>query len=389
MGRGEISLILPIKKESKESIKTTLDSLEEIYRRNRFGKLYIVHPADDEVSRRNLSKLLREARYSYPIKIVVSPNIDKLKATDINYVLNNYVDDDITGVFDADNYIDKEILSKILEAFNRGYVAVSPRVYRYRSSFIGRLIFVESIIWYDIWISIFQRLNLHTPLSGEGLFIKTEVIKKLGGFPEELAEDAALSVILALNNLRYGYVDSYVIELAPKNLRALIKQRIRWYRGHLRVLFKLIRLGLMRRSLSKVLSTYIILFTPTMIYLAPIGYEIYRILPSMNEVNSIVRTVENDILEVMFLLSSPTQLLKINDLSKIFLIVAFYSYILMLGIISYQLITRHRRVLGLREILKILVIGIVGLPIYWFIVLIAFLLSLKPQKTIWYRTERR
>ncbi len=386
-----ISLILPVKNESKESIKTTLDSLEKIYSRDNFSKLYIVYPLNDQVSKKSLKEILSETKYSYPIEVVESPNTDGLKALDLNYVLYNYAEEDIIGVFDADDFIDTEILTKVREAFKKGYVAVSPRVYRYRPSLLGRLVYVETVIWYDIWINILQRLNLHTPLSGEGLFVKTSVVKSLGGFPPELAEDAALSVLLGLKGYMYGYIDSYVIELAPRSIKALIKQRIRWYKGHLKIFLNLLRTKLFLKSISRIFATYIMIFTPSIIYLAPVSLEIYNLRHVLRNTQDPYSLIKYFIEDSMSLLTVPTQLINgyYNDLLRIFLASLLYSYIALLVILIYQLIKRHGRIIGLREIVSISIISIFMLPIYWLFLSIAFILSLKPSGNKWYRTERR
>ncbi len=388
---GDISLILPIRNESKESIKTTLDSLEKIYFRNRFSRLYIVYPLNDYFSKENLKEILRETKYSYSIEIIESPSRDSLKALDLNYVLHNYAKEDVIGIFDADDLIDTEILEKVQEAFKRGYVAVSPRVYRYRRSLLGRLIYAETVIWYDIWINLLQRLNLHTPLSGEGLFVKTSVIKNLGGFPSELAEDAALSAILGLRGYKYGYIDSYVIELAPRSIKALIKQRIRWYKGHLKIFLDLLRTRLFLRSASRIFTAYIMIFTPSIVYLAPIGLEIFNLRNILRNTRDLYSLFEYLVQDTMNLLITPAQIINgyYSDSLRVSTASLLYSYIALLAILIYQLFRKHRSLLGLREVVLISIVSIFTLPIYWLLLSIAFMLSLKPSENKWYRTERR
>ena len=44
------------------------------------------------------------------------------------------------------------------------------------------------------------------PLSGEGLFVRTSVLREVGGFPEVLTEDAYLGIILTERGKRFGLV---------------------------------------------------------------------------------------------------------------------------------------------------------------------------------------
>lgn len=67
-------------------------------------------------------------------------------------------------------------------------------------------------------------------MTGKILYVRSEVLKELGGFPEELAEDKSLTLELAKRGLKTCYIDSYSFTLSPKDLKSLINQR-RWSRA--------------------------------------------------------------------------------------------------------------------------------------------------------------
>ena len=392
MSDHRISLILPLKREKKESIQTTLDSLERVYNRSRFSRVYVVYPEKDLITKRSLLEILRERRYSFDIEIIESSNSRGLKASDLNHVINEYIgDEDIVGIFDADDHVDPEIINIVTRALERGYAAVSPRVYRYRLSFFGRLVFAETILWYDLWLRILEKLDLHTPLSGEGLFFKADVVKRLGGFPEELAEDAALSILLAMNNHRYGYIDSYVIELAPRSLSALIKQRIRWYKGHLRILVRILRASISKRVLARILSTYSIILIPSITYLAPVGLEVYVYLSRADSSkNQLINLFSIEYLSsVLDIVTHPDKIFRDADPVRSLIAVLLYIYMAQVVFLIYRVLRFHRSIIGLRESIKTLVVSILALPLYWFILAIAFLVSMIPRRVEWYRTDRR
>lgn len=372
-----ISILIPLKNESRESIETTLDSIEAFDYSKDFLDVYLIYPANDHVTREGVQKILRDKKYSYDIKIFEIANSRGLKSSDINRVLDK-TSGDIIGVYDADDLIDRRQIKKVLDAFSRGYVAVSPKVYRYRRSVLGRLVFIETVLWYDLWIELFRRLRLHTPLSGEGLFIKRDVLMRLGGFPETLAEDAMLSLLLASEDLKYGYIDSFVVELAPKNLRSLIKQRIRWYKGHLEVLYKMFKIKISRKVFFKILSTY--MFTTGTMFgvMTPLIFETY----------SYIRHDER--FSARFLIDKLFGY-RNNSLNDIFLspyMIGVYIYLLFNMMIIYLLIRGHRE-RGWREIMIISFSGLFLLPFYWIIIFSSFVSSIFFRKKIWFKTERR
>lgn len=372
-----ISILIPLKNESRESIETTLDSIEAFDYSKDFLDVYLIYPANDHVTREGVQKILRDKKYSYDIKIFEIANSRGLKSSDINRVLDK-TNGDIIGVYDADDLIDRRQIKKVLDAFSRGYVAVSPKVYRYRRSVLGRLVFIETVLWYDLWIELFRRLGLHTSLSGEGLFIKRDVLMRLGGFPETLAEDAMLSLLLASEDLKYSYIDSFVVELAPKNLRSLIKQRIRWYKGHLEVLYKMFKIKISRKVFFKILSTY--MFTTGTMFgvMTPLIFETY----------SYIRHDER--FSARFLIDKLFGY-RNNSLNDIFLspyMIGVYIYLLFNMMIIYLLIRGHRE-RGWREIMIISFSGLFLLPFYWIIIFSSFVSSIFFRKKIWFKTERR
>jgi cellulose synthase/poly-beta-1,6-N-acetylglucosamine synthase-like glycosyltransferase len=55
----------------------------------------------------------------------------------------------------------------------------------------------------------------------------------MGYFPDVLTEDAMLGVMLTERNKRFCVLDTVVTEKAPRNLRAHVRQKMRWHRGYL------------------------------------------------------------------------------------------------------------------------------------------------------------
>lgn len=371
-----VSLIVPLRTEEPESIMTTLDSIEEIDYPKDLVDVSIVYGRDDTVTRASLARVLREKRYSYRIRVFEIEKSRGLKASDINDILG-LIEGDVVGVYDADDRIDRRQVWKVLRAMEEGFVAVSPRVYRYRSTVLGRLVFAETVFWYDLWLRILQRAGLHTPLSGEGLYIRTDVLKMLGGFPETLAEDATLSVLLAREGLRYGYIDSYVEELAPRDIVSLVKQRVRWYRGHLETLYRLLKMRIRRGALARILATYVFTTSSVVLSSSPLVLETYSLATGDERFSArlVVREILNGGNRGTDILYSPF----------------FYSltiYIGFLGVLSYLLV-RHHMYRGRREVVYTILVSSLLLPLYWILIFSSFIASLVYSKRTWLKTVRR
>jgi cellulose synthase/poly-beta-1,6-N-acetylglucosamine synthase-like glycosyltransferase len=187
-----------------------------------------------------------------------------------------------------------------------------------------------------------------------------------------------LSLLLASEDLKYGYIDSFVIELAPKNLRSLIKQRIRWYKGHLEVLYKMFKIKISRKVFFKILSTY--MFTTGTMFgvMTPLIFETY----------SYIRHDER--FSARFLIDKLFGY-RNNSLNEIFLspyMIGVYIYLLFNMMIIYLLIRGHRE-RGWREIMIISFSGLFLLPFYWIIIFSSFVSSIFLRKKIWFKTERR
>src|SRR5437016_2012983 len=121
------------------------------------------------------------------------------------------------------------------------YDAVQATVLRKGNSILSKFLFIDTAFWFRKYIPFVLKLARGMPLSGEGLFVRTSVLNEVGGFPEVLTEDALLGLMLTERGKRFGLVASVITEKAPRNIRAHFVQRLRWNRGYLTCLWRLIR----------------------------------------------------------------------------------------------------------------------------------------------------
>jgi len=255
--RLSVTVLLPLYREEKRSVITTLKSVaRQKYPKKLVEVVLVVEPDDDQTKQALTEAVKYLSRKGIRCRVVESDGRVKLKAHALNQALKT-VDSDVIAVYDADDVFPPDQFAKAIALIEQGYDAVGVRVSRYRDSIVGRYLFVDLAIWYELLVPLFYKLFKYAPLSGEGLFIKREALEAIGGFPEILAEDAGLTIMLASKKLKVALLDSWVEELAPKNVVSAIKQRLRWTKGYLQCLRILARTQTSKWLKARMLIIYI------------------------------------------------------------------------------------------------------------------------------------
>ena len=98
----------------------------------------------------------------------------------------------------------------------------------------------EEAAWCEAYLRGKDALNLFVSLKGSCQFIRRDVLEAVGGFDEGyLAEDMELSAKLARQGYRTKYApDVRALQESPSELKQLLRQRTRWYRGWMEVAFR-------------------------------------------------------------------------------------------------------------------------------------------------------
>jgi len=274
-----VSIVVPLFRERRRSIERTLDSLKsQNYPRDLMEVLLVVDN-DDEETMGELRKIMSKPPGNLNTKILINHRSGKrIKAAALNTAMR-YASGEIVGFYDADDIFPRDqVLNSILLIMEKNYAAVGTRVYRYRRGILGRLIYLETIIWYDGIIPFLRTVIGITPLSGEGLFIRRDLVPEI---PISLAEDALVSLKLQGMGYRVGLLDSYVYELAPSSIVGLVKQRLRWNRGYVQNLVMIMRHEVELGYKLRVAAFYVLIVSPSLMLLvttAGLNYVIYLIL---------------------------------------------------------------------------------------------------------------
>jgi len=237
-----VSIMLPMLKERRDSIFATVNCLaDQTYPQGKMDVLFIVEPDDPTTKAyvEEAAEFLREK--AIDSKILTTDGKLRMKPHAMNRALEE-AKGKILCVYDADDSFPKDQMEKAVNLLiENGYDCVQPKIYRKRESLSGKFLMIDTFTWNRKFLPAIYNLSGVFPLSGEGFYAKKEAIQEVGGFPEVLTEDAYLSILLAEKGKKLGLLDSELTELAPRGWRSHFRQRLRWFRGYITCLGRVLK----------------------------------------------------------------------------------------------------------------------------------------------------
>lgn len=144
----------------------------------------------------------------------------------------------IVVVVDADGRMDERSLDFVLPRFDDpelGGVQIGVRINNRHTNLLARFQDLEFVLYTEV----FQRGRTQlgsSGLGGNGQFVRLSALVKLGESPwsDSLTEDLDLGVRLLLEGLRLDFCpDVAVHQQGLVSLKRWIRQRTRWFQGHL------------------------------------------------------------------------------------------------------------------------------------------------------------
>jgi cellulose synthase/poly-beta-1,6-N-acetylglucosamine synthase-like glycosyltransferase/glycosyltransferase involved in cell wall biosynthesis len=232
------SIIVPAKDESPVIARCLNTLLNLDYPMNKMEIIIVEGGSED-----NTKEICAEFATKNPDNIkVICENSSKGKPAALNLALP-YVTGDIVGVFDADSIPEKNVLKKIASYFeDQSTTAVqgSTVSLNEKQNMLTRVAAMEDKAWFQGLMGGRERWKLFVPFTGSCQFIRTDVLKKMGGWDESsLAEDVELALRLTKEGKSVTFApDICSGQETPCNLRSLVTQRTRWYRGYMEAAFK-------------------------------------------------------------------------------------------------------------------------------------------------------
>lgn len=151
---------------------------------------------------------------------------------------------DIVTIFDAEDEPHPDILNIINTTMldeDVDVVQSGVQLMNHNTKWFCFLNVLEYFFWFKSSLHFFSRIGI-TPLGGNTVFVRRELMEQLGGWDETcLTEDAELGIRLSMSHarLRIIYDDEFVTrEETPHTIEQFIKQRTRWNQGFIQILFQ-------------------------------------------------------------------------------------------------------------------------------------------------------
>ncbi|GHO92429.1 hypothetical protein KSF_024770 [Reticulibacter mediterranei] len=288
------------------------------------------------------------------IQLLIYTNKPTSKPRGLNHALH-IARGDIVTIFDAEDEPHPDILNIINTTMLNEDVDVvqgGVQLMNHNTKWFCYLNVLEYFFWFKSSLHFFARTGM-TPLGGNTVFIRRELMEQLGGWDETtLTEDADLGIRLSLSHsrIRIIYDDEFVTrEETPNTIEQFIKQRTRWNQGFIQIL--LAREWLKLESFSKqVLAFYVL-----------VSSEIQAFFACMMPISIIMMFVAKFPLWMamltflpmyIFILALFIQLAGLHEFVKVHrlkwswieacaLLLSFFPYQVLLGIGALRAVYRH------------------------------------------------
>ena len=171
---------------------------------------------------------------------------------------------DVVTIFDAEDEPHPDILNIMnTTMLNDDVDAVQSGVQlmNHNTRWFSFLNVLEYFFWFKSSMHFYANTGI-TPLGGNTVFVRRELMEQLGGWDEYcLTEDADLGIRLSLAHarIRIIYEDEFVTrEETPHTIRQFIKQRTRWNQGFIQIFLKWEWLKLPKLS-QRLLAFYVLI----------------------------------------------------------------------------------------------------------------------------------
>lgn len=167
----------------------------------------------------------------------------------------------VVTIFDAEDDVHPELfrtINHVMVSDNVNVVQAGVQLVNFRDHWFGIHNCLEYFFWFKSRLHFHARLGM-IPLGGNTVFIRRDVLKRVGGWDEDcLTEDADIGVRLSVlgEQIRVVY-DAEIVtrEETPDSVGSWIRQRTRWNQGFLYLMRKGDWLRLPRRR-QRMLALY-------------------------------------------------------------------------------------------------------------------------------------
>jgi cellulose synthase/poly-beta-1,6-N-acetylglucosamine synthase-like glycosyltransferase len=223
-----VTIVIPCLNEQK-TVAGTLDSVIALdYPREKL-KVIVV----DDGSTDNTWNVISEYHQKYPwIEILHKENGGKYTA--LNYGIEHCTTD-LIGCLDADSFVDKKTLKKIVQRFidDPEAMAVTPAIRIWQPSTVVQMIQSSEYMFGILVKKIMSFLGAIHVTPGPFTIFRKEVFEKIGPFRHaHNTEDMEIAFRMQANHLKIENVhNAWIYTIGPNTVKKLYRQRLRWTSG--------------------------------------------------------------------------------------------------------------------------------------------------------------
>jgi cellulose synthase/poly-beta-1,6-N-acetylglucosamine synthase-like glycosyltransferase len=228
----KFSLVVAAKNEALVLERLLSRLLELDYPKDRYEVLVVEDGSFDETER--IAKNF-EAKHQNLIRFY-HKHASTGKPAALNYGMN-FATGDIVAVLDADGVPDRDLLARAARYFqDPKLVALQGRTLPINEdeNLITKVCSYEEKAWFRPYLLGKEKLGLFVPLTGNCGFVRSDFLRKLGGWDENsLTEDIELSARIVEHEGRIRYATDVVsLQEYPSSAVQFVRQRARWIRGY-------------------------------------------------------------------------------------------------------------------------------------------------------------
>lgn len=218
----KFAVLIPGYKEDMVIVQVAADALKQNYPADKFEVIVIA----DSFKPETLEQLRK-----LPIRVeVVVFDVSK-KSKALNKCMQSIGDEyDVALILDADNLMEPDVINKINDAFNRGFVAVQGhRMAKNTNTDFAILDAISEEINNHIFRKGHRALGLSSALIGSGMAVDYKLYKTLMAGIDSVGEDKELEMKLLKDGHCIEYLeDAHVYDEKTQKPEVFVNQRRRW-----------------------------------------------------------------------------------------------------------------------------------------------------------------
>ncbi len=225
-----VTIIVPAWNEGDTTVGTINSILNLDYPPDKLDVFFV-----DDGSTDNTLEIAKQYFGNNPrVKINTKPNGGKHTAMNLGIKESK---SEIIGCLDADSFVESNALRDMIPYFkHEGVVSVTPTVQIYKpDNWLRHIQAIEYMIG-SVTRKLLSRVNALYVTPGPFSLFKREIFAKIGDFRSAYnTEDMEMALRIQSNKMKIENCHTAIIwTIAPKTIKTLYKQRVRWVTGFLK-----------------------------------------------------------------------------------------------------------------------------------------------------------